>query len=123
MSKITELKRLEAEHETTQLRIEQLRKELEGVGAIVEGVRREASAKGLDLLEICYALVPTLEPKGAKSAKSSEPIPRQKRRVKRYTNPHNGEMIETKGGNNKVLQEWKKEHGNDTVESWAEFLG
>lgn len=44
------------------------------------------------------------------------------RRVKRYKNPHNGETIETKGGNHKVLKEWKAEYGSDTVESWATIL-
>ena len=44
------------------------------------------------------------------------------RRVKRYTNPKNGEVIETKGGNHKVLKEWKQQYGAEKVESWAEFL-
>jgi hypothetical protein len=28
------------------------------------------------------------------------------------------EVVETKGGNHKVLKEWKAEYGSDTVESW-----
>jgi hypothetical protein len=35
-----------------------------------------------------------------------------------YKNPHTGEVVETKGGNQKTLKEWKAEHGSDTVESW-----
>jgi hypothetical protein len=38
----------------------------------------------------------------------------------RYKNPSNGEIVETKGGNHKVLKAWKKEYGNDTVESWRQ---
>ena len=40
------------------------------------------------------------------------------RKVKQYKNPHNGEIIETKGGNHSGLKAWKREHGSDTVESW-----
>lgn len=48
--------------------------------------------------------------------------PRRTRRTKRYSNPHTGEVIETKGGNHKQLKEWKEHWGNDTVESWSEFI-
>lgn len=44
---------------------------------------------------------------------------RRSRKTKRYTNPHTGEFIETKGGNHKELKEWKAQYGNETVESWA----
>ena len=44
------------------------------------------------------------------------------RRIKQYKNPHNGEVIETKGGNHKVLKAWKEEYGAETVESWATIL-
>jgi hypothetical protein len=45
------------------------------------------------------------------------------RKVKQYKNPHNGEIIETKGGNHKTLKEWKAKWGGDVVESWANLLG
>ncbi|MER2296269.1 MULTISPECIES: histone-like nucleoid-structuring protein MvaT [Pseudomonas] len=44
------------------------------------------------------------------------------RKVKQYKNPHNGEVIETKGGNHKTLKEWKAKWGGDVVESWASLL-
>lgn len=43
---------------------------------------------------------------------------RKARQVKVYKNLHTGEIIETKGGNQKGLKEWKSEHGSETVESW-----
>ncbi len=43
---------------------------------------------------------------------------RKPREVKIYKNPHNGELIETKGGNHRLLKQWKQEHGADVVESW-----
>ncbi|AJQ46190.1 MULTISPECIES: histone-like nucleoid-structuring protein, MvaT/MvaU family [Pseudomonas] len=48
----------------------------------------------------------------------AEKAPRRERQVKQYKNPNNGEIIETKGGNHKLLKEWKAEYGADTVESW-----
>lgn len=44
------------------------------------------------------------------------------RRVKRYKNPNNGEVIETKGGNHKTLKAWKEQYGSEKVESWATIL-
>jgi hypothetical protein len=44
------------------------------------------------------------------------------RKVKQYKNPHNGEVIETKGGNHKILKEWKAKWGGDEVEGWASLL-
>lgn len=43
---------------------------------------------------------------------------RKARDVKIYKNPNTGELIETKGGNHKLLKEWKNEFGVDVVESW-----
>jgi len=48
----------------------------------------------------------------------AEKVPRRARTVKVYKNPHNGEIVETKGGNHKTLKAWKAEHGSDEVESW-----
>ncbi|WP_411960433.1 histone-like nucleoid-structuring protein, MvaT/MvaU family [Pseudomonas mandelii] len=45
---------------------------------------------------------------------------RAPRAVKRYHNPHSGEVVETKGGNHKTLKAWKAQYGSDTVESWLQ---
>lgn len=44
---------------------------------------------------------------------------RRRRRLKVYKNPNSGEVVETRGGNHKVLKTWKDEHGPETVESWV----
>lgn len=49
---------------------------------------------------------------------ASEKAPRRARQIKQYKNPHNGEIIETKGGNHKLLKEWKAQYGADEVEGW-----
>ncbi|WP_447649167.1 histone-like nucleoid-structuring protein, MvaT/MvaU family [Pseudomonas abietaniphila] len=62
-----------------------------------------------------------LDPQGV-SRKGAPVVPqkatRRARAVKIYKNPHNGETVETKGGNHKTLKAWKAEHGSDEVESW-----
>lgn len=45
---------------------------------------------------------------------------RRPRVLKRYQNPHSGEVVETKGGNHRVLKEWKTQFGASTVEFWLQ---
>lgn len=45
---------------------------------------------------------------------------RRARALKVYKNPNNGEVVETKGGNHKVLKAWKEQYGSETVESWLQ---
>ncbi|WP_085600476.1 MULTISPECIES: histone-like nucleoid-structuring protein, MvaT/MvaU family [unclassified Pseudomonas] len=61
-----------------------------------------------------------LDPRSARRIALNEPkaAVRKPRQVKVYKNPHNGEVVETKGGNHRTLKEWKSEYGSDTVESW-----
>lgn len=42
------------------------------------------------------------------------------RAVRRYTNPHTGEVLETRGANHKRLKQWKAEFGVEVVEAWRE---
>ena len=71
--------------------------------------------------DVVALLAPESKTTGAgKAAKTATKRPR---RVKRYKNPHNGEVIETKGGNHKTLKEWKAKWGGDVVEGWATLLG
>lgn len=63
-----------------------------------------------------------LDPQQAAAPAPRATAGRRERRTKRYTNPHTGAVIETKGGNHKELKEWKQKWGNDTVESWSVTL-
>lgn len=45
---------------------------------------------------------------------------RRARSVKIYKNPHTNEVVETKGGNHKILKAWKAQYGNDVVEAWLQ---
>ncbi|NLZ78207.1 MAG: DNA binding protein [Gammaproteobacteria bacterium] len=64
-----------------------------------------------------------IDPQSARDSGSTKVTrTRSPRKTKRYNNPHNGEVIETKGGNHKTLKEWKAKWGGDTVESWVTLL-
>ncbi|MFA5678171.1 MAG: histone-like nucleoid-structuring protein, MvaT/MvaU family [Pseudomonas sp.] len=56
------------------------------------------------------------------AGKSATAPVKRARRVKRYKNPNDGNVIETKGGNHKTLKAWKEKYGAETVESWATIL-
>lgn len=58
---------------------------------------------------------------GLKTEPAAKRAPaRRQRKLKVYLNPHTGEKIETRGGNHKLLKEWKAEHGAAEVESWLQ---
>lgn len=62
-------------------------------------------------------IIAILDPNPASLA-ANTPKQRRPRVVKVYRNPHNGEQIETKGGNHRGLKAWKEQYGADTVEGW-----
>lgn len=68
-------------------------------------------------------IIAILDPESARSqrtkAAGAEPKSRRARVEKVYTNPETGEKVVTKGGNNKVLKEWKQKYGAETVDGWV----
>ncbi|HHJ1299249.1 MULTISPECIES: histone-like nucleoid-structuring protein, MvaT/MvaU family [Pseudomonas] len=72
---------------------------------------------GFSLRDIINILDPQASRRSAAPV-AADKAPRRERQVKQYKNPHNGAIIETKGGNHKLLKEWKAEYGADEVESW-----
>lgn len=63
-----------------------------------------------------------LDPKAKKnhSSKNETVSVRRARQLKRYLNPNTNEVVETKGGNHKILKEWKGKFGVEVVESWLQ---
>jgi hypothetical protein len=118
MSKLAEFRQLE-KHLAEQLQALEV---LKGDAGLKEEIEFETKLRAL-LTEYGFSLkdiVNLLDPKARRRApaagsKSSSPKPRQ---VKVYKNPKSGEVVETKGGNNRTLKEWKAKYGADTVESW-----
>ncbi|WP_283188838.1 histone-like nucleoid-structuring protein, MvaT/MvaU family [Pseudomonas sp. PMCC200344] len=118
MSKLAEFRQLE-KHLAEQL---QALEALKGDAGLKKEIEFETKLRAL-LEEYSYSLkdvVNLLDPKHGRSGAATEPkgVSRRARQVKVYTNPHNGETVETKGGNHKVLKEWKTKYGAATVESW-----
>ncbi|MBE2167462.1 MULTISPECIES: histone-like nucleoid-structuring protein, MvaT/MvaU family [Cobetia] len=67
-------------------------------------------------------MVALIKPEAVDESAPKASSTRQKRRMKKYVNPHTNEVIETRGGNHKGLKEWKKEYGEEEVESWGGFI-
>ena len=70
-----------------------------------------------------YAMVPSGDPQAMKRqpiAAIETKRSRKPRDLKTYKNPHNGEVVQTKGGNPAVLKAWKAQYGGNEVESWLQ---
>ena len=79
----------------------------------LETLMRECDKSAADVIKL---LDPTQEAgQGSSTAKGSG---RAKRKLKIYKNPNTGEVVETRGGNQKTLKAWKDEYGAETVEGW-----
>lgn len=63
-------------------------------------------------------IIAILDTTGNATAAVAGPKRRKARVLKGYKNPHNGELIETKGGNHRGLKAWKEQYGASTVDSW-----
>lgn len=69
-----------------------------------------------DVLQILGAIDPSVAGGKSDSAGGSRP----KRPMKTYKNPHTGEVVKTRGGNHKTLNEWREKHGKEAVQSWQQ---
>jgi hypothetical protein len=66
-------------------------------------------------------VIAIIEPGAVKQTTRATPEKRTRRarQIKVYRNPLTGEIVESKGGNNKLLGAWKAQFGHDEVESWV----
>lgn len=119
MSRLAEFRQLEQKLAAQLAELEALK----GSSELQQEIEFEAKLRDL-LATYGYSLrdiINILDPQSNRRAAApvtAEKAPRRIRQVKRYTNPHSGEVIETRGGNHKLLKEWKAQHGADEVESW-----
>lgn len=118
MSIIAEYKALEAQIAEQQKRLEALK----GDEKLKKEIEFENKLRAL-LAEYNFSLrnvVALLDPNAGKSAAVPVNGARRERTLKRYKNPNNGEVVETKGGNHKVLKAWKEQYGAEKVETWLQ---
>ncbi|MNI42328.1 hypothetical protein D3C73_966180 [compost metagenome] len=118
MSKLAEFRQLE-KHLAEQL---QALEALKGDAGLKKEIEFETKLREL-LAKYGYSLkdvINLLDPQGGRRAPAAQQQAgtRKPRQVKVYKNPNTGEVVETKGGNHKILKEWKSKHGAATVESW-----
>lgn len=119
MSKLAEFKALEAQL-AAQLKQLDTMKNDDGLKREIEfenKLRQLMAQYGVGLKEVIALLDPQRLARPAATESSS---PRRERKVKIYKNLETGEVVETKGGNHKVLKLWKQEFGADVVESWLQ---
>lgn len=118
MSKLAEYRQLE-KHLAEQL---QALETMKSDGALKQEIEFETKLRellnqyGFSLKHIINLLDPqNTSRRGAPVQTTSTRKPRE---LKTYKNPHTGEVVQTKGGNHKVLKEWNTKHGVTEVESW-----
>lgn len=119
MSRLAEFRQLE-KHLAEQLAALEAMKGDEGLQREVEfetKLRELLAEYGYSLRNVISLLDPQASRRTA-TANDAKAVSRKPRQVKIYKNPHSGEVIETKGGNHKVLKSWKAEYGFDEVDSW-----
>jgi hypothetical protein len=120
MSKLSEFRQLER-HLAEQLAALEAMKGDKGLEQEIEFETKLRALLGeynKSLKDIISILDPQAGSKAGRASVTSARPTRKARAVKLYKNPHSGEVVETKGGNHKVLKEWKAEYGSDVVESW-----
>jgi len=121
MSRIAEYRKLEAELERQRAELERRQNDPE----LQKDIAFEAKLQALLLTYkmVLADVISILEPGftvGKESRASTQKRSRRPREVKVYRNPLTGEVVESKGGNNKMLGEWKARFGSDEVESWVQ---
>lgn len=118
MSKLAEFKALEAKlaEQIKQLDAlkndEALKREIE----FEEKLRKLMVDYGVNL----RGIIDLLDPQAGRGVVSMERGARRQRQVKVYKNPSTGEVVETKGGNHRVLKAWKEQYGAEAVDSWLQ---
>lgn len=80
----------------------------------LESLMDEFDKSAKDVLAVLSVIDGSIDATGNKSST------RKQRAVKVFKNPHTGEVVETRGGNQKTLNAWRKQYGPSAVESWLQ---
>ena len=73
-----------------------------------------------DMLEVLATMDSSVRNKIEQGGGSGNSDGRKTRPLKTYRNPHTGEVVETRGGNHKTLNAWRKQYGKEEVARWQE---
>lgn len=119
MSRLAEYRKLEQQLAAQLAKLESMKSDsgLKQEMEFESKLRALLGEYGYSLREVINLLDPQAHRRGhTVEQKAGSRKPRQ---IKTYKNPNTGEIVETKGGNHKLLKEWKVKHGAATVESWS----
>ncbi|HGY9637432.1 histone-like nucleoid-structuring protein, MvaT/MvaU family [Pseudomonas sp. Env-44] len=119
MSRLAEFRALEQKLAAQLAELENLKgsSELQKEIEFEKKLRNLLSHYGFSLRDI----INILDPQSGQHAATPgvhERNQRRARQLKQYKNPHDGAIVETKGGNHKLLKAWKAKYGAEQVESW-----
>lgn len=119
MSKLAEYRALEKSLQEQLAQLDALKNDggLKQEIAFEEKLRSLMAEYGKSLKDIIAILDPQARTSLAKPVAASG---RRARQLKVYRNPHNSEVVETKGGNHKILKQWKEQYGAEAVEGWLQ---
>lgn len=117
---------LVAQHRSIEAQIKSLQKELEQIEQDPAYATERAFADALASLMDEYGKTPRdiiliLDPDSAKTKTERPPrgpAPGSARKRLRYQNPHTGDVVETAGGNHKVLKEWRLKYPESNIKDW-----
>ncbi|WP_111495797.1 MULTISPECIES: histone-like nucleoid-structuring protein, MvaT/MvaU family [Marinobacter] len=82
----------------------------------IRGLMKDYNKSAKDVLQVLGAIDPSVSGAKTDAAASSRP----KRPLKTYKNPHTGEVVKTRGGNHKTLNEWRDQYGKEAVQGWQQ---
>lgn len=82
----------------------------------VRALMTEYKKSAKNVLQVLMVIDPSIADAKTETTATTRP----KRPMRTYTNPHTGEVVETRGGNHKVLNEWRAQYGKETVQSWQQ---
>ncbi|MCY1297660.1 hypothetical protein D9M68_524740 [compost metagenome] len=119
MSKLAEFKALEAQLAAQLKQLDALKNDdgLKREIEFEEKLRKLMGDYGMNLRNIIALIDPQAQRNVVAPAVRGQ---RRQRQVKVYKNPETGEVVETKGGNHKVLKAWKEKYGAAKVENWLQ---
>lgn len=119
MSRLAEYRKLEQQLASQLAELENMKNDsgLQKEMEFETKLRKLLSEYGRSLPDV----ISLLDPQGSRRKGNAVPLGRSTRRpreLKVYKNPETGETVETKGGNHRLLKQWKLKHGADKVETW-----
>jgi hypothetical protein len=118
---VGELRNLKEQRDALNRQIAKIEAATKVIRVVADKTIEMANENKVSVIDLCLMIAPELELRKKGKASDNAPVvaPKRARKTKIYKNPHNGETIQTKGGNHRLLKEWKAEWGAAEVESWA----